>query len=59
MAIFHKGMDVECVIVTDVDVWRLSVRGQIDNNTWANFACCWEAEDGISVSSPRKNLNLQ
>ena len=37
MAIYHQGMDLIAVVATDNDVWQLSVRGQLVNETWSNI----------------------
>ena len=41
-AIYHKGMDIYAVMVTNDDVYDLKVRGQLVNNTWTNFAFRFE-----------------
>jgi len=41
-AIYHKGMDIHAVMVTNDDVYDLRVRGQLVNNTWTNIAFRFE-----------------
>ena len=41
IALYHKGLDVTAVVSTGTDVWDLTVRGQLLNESWANYGVVW------------------
>ena len=54
LALYHQGMDVIAVVSTGEDVWRLQVRGPIENQTWVNYGVNFidPAKINVTVKDP-------
>ena len=44
-ALYHQGLDVTAVVSTGEDVWSLTVRGTLVNQTWTSYGIIWTLPD--------------
>jgi hypothetical protein len=42
VSLYHEGMDLVAIVSTGDDVWKLQVRGQLENETWSNIGVVWK-----------------